>query len=138
MQICPKQWRAALQCWSHAAQLVALVPLPFTQQGLSKLIRQLKDQVRKTHTCDGTCTILLGPGCQATMAICFCIVCTSGGSSGFVRYENETTPSASSFSCFVQSCRSAVTCYTDVVCKAGGEQAANHWSKEDPCSVCSS
>ena len=37
------------------------------------------------------------------MAICFCIVWMSGGFSRSVLYENVTTPSASSLSCFVQS-----------------------------------
>ncbi len=52
----------------------------------------------------GTWTTLLGPGCQATMAICFCMVWISGGFSRSVLYENVTTPSASSLSCLVQSC----------------------------------
>jgi hypothetical protein len=47
-------------------------------------------------TTSGTWTMRLGPGCQATMAICFWMVCTSGGSSGFVLYWKLTTPSASS------------------------------------------
>ena len=53
----------------------------------------------------GTCTTLLGPGCQATIAICFWIFWMSGGFARSVLYVNVTTPSASSLSCFVQSCR---------------------------------
>lgn len=64
-----------------------------------------KAQWPAVHTRVGTCTTLLGPGCQATMAICFCIVWMSGGLSRSVLYENVTTPSASSLSCFVQSCK---------------------------------
>ena len=39
----------------------------------------LSQGARGQHTCMGTCTTRLGPGCQATMAICFWMVATSGG-----------------------------------------------------------
>jgi hypothetical protein len=50
-----------------AAQLAAIVrqrPLPFPH--------------RAVRTSVGTCTMRLGPGCHATIAICFCITCVRG------------------------------------------------------------
>ena len=62
----------------------------------------------RAGTSEGVTTTRFAPGCQATMAICFWMVFTSGGSSGFVLYVKVTTPSASKLSCLVQSCGSQV------------------------------
>ena len=55
----------------------------------------------------GTCRNRFGPGCQATMAICFWITCTSGGlpDSDPLRYEISTRPCESSNSSLGQSCQ---------------------------------
>jgi hypothetical protein len=61
------------------------------------------------RTSVGTWTIRLGPGCHATMAICFVIICTSGcrPASLAERYSTSTTPSEPSSVCRVQSCGAA-------------------------------
>ena len=111
---------------AHKPKSLSLTPLA-----------QAKVQAAVKLTCDGTCTILLGPGCHATMAICFWIVCKSGGSSGFVRYENDTTPSASSFSCFVQSCSCSQCVSHEVLCCDYSVHSSN-MSRHYQCSIVSS